>query len=75
MAIQLIINKELGLAKNENPLQGAFIIDDLTDLDPADRTADEQRRPDRWRADADTQVERHDDTEMYRVHAESGDDR
>ncbi|MBD80706.1 MAG: methylmalonyl-CoA mutase [Crocinitomicaceae bacterium] len=32
MAIQLIINKELGLAKNENPLQGAFIIDDLTDL-------------------------------------------
>ncbi|WNR42059.1 fused isobutyryl-CoA mutase/GTPase IcmF [Paenibacillus roseipurpureus] len=32
MAIQLIINKEFGLAKNENPLQGAFIIDDLTDL-------------------------------------------
>jgi len=32
MAIQLIINKELGLAKNENPLQGAFIIDELTDL-------------------------------------------
>lgn len=32
VAIQLIINKELGLAKNENPLQGAFIIDDLTDL-------------------------------------------
>jgi methylmalonyl-CoA mutase len=32
MAIQLIINKELGLAKNENPLQGAFIIEDLTDL-------------------------------------------
>ncbi|ERM84559.1 methylmalonyl-CoA mutase [Rhodonellum psychrophilum GCM71 = DSM 17998] len=32
MAIQLIINKELGLAKNENPLQGAFIIDDLTEL-------------------------------------------
>ena len=32
MAIQLIINKELGLTKNENPLQGAFIIDDLTDL-------------------------------------------
>jgi methylmalonyl-CoA mutase len=32
MAIQLIINKELGLAKNENPLQGSFIIDDLTDL-------------------------------------------
>jgi methylmalonyl-CoA mutase len=32
MAIQLIINRELGLAKNENPLQGAFIIDDLTDL-------------------------------------------
>ena len=32
MAIQLIINKELGLTKNENPLQGSFIIDDLTDL-------------------------------------------
>lgn len=32
MAIQLIINKELGLAKNENPLQGAFVIDDLTEL-------------------------------------------
>jgi methylmalonyl-CoA mutase len=32
MAIQLIINKELGLAKNENPLQGSFIIDQLTDL-------------------------------------------
>ncbi|MEQ3655731.1 MAG: methylmalonyl-CoA mutase family protein [Dokdonia sp.] len=32
MAIQLIINKELGLAKNENPIQGAFIIEDLTDL-------------------------------------------
>ena len=32
MAIQLIINKELGLAKNENSLQGAFIIEELTDL-------------------------------------------
>jgi methylmalonyl-CoA mutase len=32
MAIQLIINKEWGLAKNENPNQGAFIIDELTDL-------------------------------------------
>lgn len=32
MAIQMIINKEMGLAKNENPLQGAFIIDELTDL-------------------------------------------
>jgi methylmalonyl-CoA mutase len=32
MAIQLIINKEFGLTKNENPLQGSFIIDDLTDL-------------------------------------------
>jgi methylmalonyl-CoA mutase len=32
MAIQMIINKELGLAKNENPLQGAFIIEELTDL-------------------------------------------
>jgi methylmalonyl-CoA mutase len=32
MAIQLIINKELGLAMNENPTQGAFIIEELTDL-------------------------------------------
>jgi methylmalonyl-CoA mutase len=32
IAIQLIINKELGLAKNENPLQGSFIIEELTDL-------------------------------------------
>ena len=32
MAIQLIINKELGLAKNENPIQGAFIVEELTDL-------------------------------------------
>lgn len=32
VAIQLIINHELGLAKNENPLQGSFIIEELTDL-------------------------------------------
>lgn len=32
MAIQLIINKELGLAKNENPIQGSFIIEELTQL-------------------------------------------
>jgi len=32
MAIQLIINRELGLAKNQNPLQGSFIIEELTDL-------------------------------------------
>ena len=32
MAIQLIINKELGLAKNENPIQGSFIIEEMTDL-------------------------------------------
>ncbi len=32
MAIQLIINKELGLTKNENPIQGAFLIEELTDL-------------------------------------------
>ena len=32
MAIQLIINKELGLSTNENPLQGSFIIEELTDL-------------------------------------------
>jgi methylmalonyl-CoA mutase len=32
LAIQLIINKELGLNKNENPLQGSFIIEEMTDL-------------------------------------------
>ncbi|MEZ4829466.1 MAG: methylmalonyl-CoA mutase family protein [Bacteroidia bacterium] len=32
MAIQMIINHELGLTKNQNPLQGAFIIEELTDL-------------------------------------------
>jgi methylmalonyl-CoA mutase len=32
MAIQLIINREWGLAKNENPNQGAFIVDELTEL-------------------------------------------
>jgi isobutyryl-CoA mutase len=32
MAIQLIINKEWGLSKNENPLQGSFVIEELTDL-------------------------------------------
>ncbi|MFP4600313.1 MAG: methylmalonyl-CoA mutase family protein, partial [Persicimonas sp.] len=32
MAIQMIINKEFGLAKNENPHQGSFIVEELTDL-------------------------------------------
>ena len=32
LAIQMIINREWGLAKNENPLQGAFIVEELTDL-------------------------------------------
>lgn len=32
VAIQMIINHELGLAKNENPLQGSFVIEELTDL-------------------------------------------
>jgi len=32
MAIQLIINQELGLARNENPLQGSFVVEELTDL-------------------------------------------
>jgi methylmalonyl-CoA mutase len=32
LAIQLIINRELGLAKNENPLQGAYLIEELTEL-------------------------------------------
>jgi methylmalonyl-CoA mutase len=32
MAIQLIINREWGLAKNENPLQGSFVVEELTEL-------------------------------------------
>ncbi len=32
LAIQMIINREWGLAKNENPMQGSFIVDELTDL-------------------------------------------
>ena len=32
MAIQMVINREWGLAKNENPNQGSFIIDELTEL-------------------------------------------
>jgi methylmalonyl-CoA mutase len=32
LAIQLIINREWGLAKNENPLQGSYVVDELTDL-------------------------------------------
>ena len=32
LAIQLIINKELGLSRNENPIQGSFVIEELTDL-------------------------------------------
>ena len=32
LAIQLIINRELGLARNENPMQGSFMIEELTDL-------------------------------------------
>ena len=31
LAIQLIINRELGLTRNENPLQGAYVIEELTD--------------------------------------------
>ncbi len=32
LAIQLVINKEFGLSKNENPIQGSFIVEELTDL-------------------------------------------
>jgi methylmalonyl-CoA mutase len=32
MAIQLIVNREFGLTKNENPLQGSFIVEEVTDL-------------------------------------------
>jgi isobutyryl-CoA mutase len=47
MAIQMIINKEFGLAKNENPLQGTFIIDELTDLVEAAVLDEFQRISDR----------------------------
>ncbi|MCS6905922.1 MAG: methylmalonyl-CoA mutase family protein [Bacteroidia bacterium] len=47
VAIQLIINKELGLAKNENPLQGSFIIEELTDLVEEAVLAEFQRISDR----------------------------
>lgn len=47
MAIQLIINKEFGLAKNENPLQGSFIVEELTDLVEEAVMAEFQRLNDR----------------------------
>ena len=47
MAIQLIINKELGLATNENVLQGSFIIEELTDLVEAAVYAEFQRLSER----------------------------
>jgi methylmalonyl-CoA mutase len=47
MAIQLIITKEFGLAKNENPLQGSFIIEELTDLVEEAVLAEFQRISDR----------------------------
>ncbi|MGM0879617.1 MAG: fused isobutyryl-CoA mutase/GTPase IcmF [Bacillota bacterium] len=47
MAIQMIINRELGLAKNENPLQGSFIIDELTELVEEAVLAEFQRIHDR----------------------------
>lgn len=43
LAIQLIINREWGLAMNENPLQGSFIIDELTDLVEAEVLAEFDR--------------------------------
>jgi len=47
MAIQLVINREWGLAKNENPNQGSFIIDELTDLVEAAVLAEFDRLSDR----------------------------
>ncbi len=43
LAIQMIINKEWGLAMNENPLQGSFVIDELTDLVEAEVLAEFDR--------------------------------
>ena len=56
LAIQLIINREWGLAMNENPLQGSFVIDDLTDLVEAAvlaRVRQHQRARRRARRDGD----------------------
>jgi len=47
MAIQLVINREWGLAKNENPNQGSFVIDELTDLVEAAVLAEFDRLSDR----------------------------
>ncbi|MDB5275957.1 MAG: Methylmalonyl-CoA mutase [Ferruginibacter sp.] len=47
MAIQLIINRELGTAKNENPNQGAFLIEELTDLVEAAVLAEFERLSER----------------------------
>jgi methylmalonyl-CoA mutase len=47
VAIQLVINRELGLAKNENPLQGSFVIEELTDLVEEAVFAEFQRLSDR----------------------------
>jgi methylmalonyl-CoA mutase len=47
LAIQLIINREWGLAMNENPLQGSYVIDDLTDLVEAAVLAEFDRINDR----------------------------
>ena len=47
LAIQLIINREWGLAMNENPLQGSFIIEELTDLVEAAVLAEFDRITDR----------------------------
>ncbi|MCX7569913.1 methylmalonyl-CoA mutase family protein [Tumebacillus sp. DT12] len=47
MAIQMIITKEFGLTKNENPIQGAFIVEELTDLVEEAVLAEFQRINDR----------------------------
>ena len=47
LAIQMIINKEWGLAMNENPLQGSFIVEELTDLVEASVLAELDRISDR----------------------------
>ena len=56
LAIQMIINKEWGLALNENPLQGSFIVEELTDLRRAGgpgRDGPDQRAGRRARCDGD----------------------
>ena len=63
LAIQLVINREWGLAANENPLQGSFIIEELTDLVEEAVLAELERHLRTWR-----RARRHGDRLSARPH-------